>query len=104
MYAIVETGGKQYKVEPDTVFEIEKVEGKKGDEIILGNVLLVEKMGERKIGTPYVKNARVKAKILEQGKDKKIIVFRYKPKKRIRVKTGHRQPHTRVKVVEIISD
>lgn len=102
MYAIVETGGKQYKVEPGTEFSVEKIEGSKGDEVILSNVLLVEKMGSKLIGAPYVKNARVKATIMNQGKGKKIIVFKYKPKKGYRLKNGHRQLQTRLRVTEII--
>ncbi|MCD4784972.1 MAG: 50S ribosomal protein L21 [Candidatus Eremiobacteraeota bacterium] len=103
MYAIVETGGKQYKVSPKDTFNVEKIEGKKGDEIILANVLFVDVMGEKKIGTPYVSGARVKVRILEQDKAKKIIVLKYKPKKKYRVKTGHRQPYTKLLVEEIIS-
>ena len=103
MYAIVETGGKQYKVEPETIFEVEKLEGKKGDEVILTNVLLVEKMGEKRVGTPYIYNARIRAEILDQGKGKKITVFKYKPKKKYRVKSGHRQPFTKLKVKEIVA-
>lgn len=103
MYAILETGGRQYKVEPGSVFTVEKIEGAKGDEVILPNVLFLEKMGEKTIGSPYVKSARVKASIVEQGKNKKIVVFKYKPKKSYRVKTGHRQPHTKLRVLEIIT-
>lgn len=103
VYAIVETGGKQYRVEPDSIFQVEKLEGKKGDEVILTNVLMVEKMGEKKIGTPYIYNARVRAEIVDQGKDKKILVFKYKPKKSYRVKNGHRQPFTKLKVKEIVA-
>lgn len=103
MYAIVETGGKQYKVSPKDTFNVEKIEGNKGDEVILANVLFVEKMGEKKVGTPYVSGARVKVRILAQDKAKKIVVLKYKPKKKYRVKTGHRQPFTKLFVEEIIS-
>lgn len=101
MYAIVETGGKQYRVEPDSVIKVEKVTGKPGDEVSLTKVLAVEKMGELKVGQPYVTGASVSAEIQGQGKNKKITVFRYKPKKRIRIKTGHRQPFTTLKVKNI---
>jgi len=103
MYAIVETGGKQYKVGPDSTFVVEKIEGKKDDEVILTNVLMVDKLGDKKIGSPYIDNARVRTKIVEQGKGRKIVVFKYKPKKKYRVKTGHRQPYTRLKVTEIVT-
>lgn len=101
MFAIVETGGKQYKVEPDSVIKVEKLEGKEGEEIILTKVLAVEKMGELKTGTPYLSGASVKAQILTTDLDKKLTVFQYKPKKRIRVKNGHRQPYTMLKVKSI---
>jgi large subunit ribosomal protein L21 len=103
MFAVVETGGKQYKVEPESVIRVEKLEGEKGDEITMENILAVESKGEMKVGNPYVKNARVKAEIVNQGKGKKIVVFKYKPKKRIRVKTGHRQHYTTLRVKEIIA-
>ncbi len=103
MFAIVETGGKQYKVEPNTVFKVEKLKGKKGDEVLLTKVLAVEKRGELRVGKPYVSGAVVKAEVLEQGKDKKIIVFKYRPKKRIRKKTGHRQCYTKIRVKEIVT-
>jgi large subunit ribosomal protein L21 len=104
MYAIVETGGKQYKVEPKSTIKVEKLEAKIGDEVILTNVLMVEKMGEIKVGSPFVKNARIKALVTDQDKHKKVINFKYKPKKRVRIKNGHRQPYTQLKVNEIITD
>jgi large subunit ribosomal protein L21 len=103
MFAVIETGGKQYKVEPESVIRVEKLEGEKGDEITMENILAVENKGEMKVGSPYVKNAKVKAEIVSQGKGKKIVVFKYKPKKRIRVKTGHRQHYTTLRVKEIIA-
>ena len=103
MYAVVETGGKQYKVEPNTLFKVEKLEGEKGDNIDLSKVLLVEKDGDLKVGKPYLDGAVVKTEIQRQEKGKKIVVFRYKPKKRVRVKTGHRQKYTLLKVKEILS-
>ena len=103
MYAILETGGKQYKVEPETIFKVEKLEGKKGDEVIITKVLAMEKMGKLKVGDPYISGAVVKAEIQEQGKGKKITVFKYKPKKRIRVKSGHRQSYTKLIVKEIVA-
>ena len=104
MYAIVETGGKQYKVEPQSTIKVEKLEAKVGEEVILPNVLMVEKMGEIKVGAPYVKNARIKASVMDQDKHKKVVIFKYKPKKRVRVKTGHRQPYTQLKVTEIVTE
>lgn len=103
MYAIVETGGKQYRVEPGTIFQVEKLEGNKGDSLILGNVLMVTSEGKTSVGAPYVKGAKVNATIVAQEKGEKLSVFRYKPKKRVRVKTGHRQNYTRLRVTDIIA-
>jgi large subunit ribosomal protein L21 len=101
MFAVIETGGKQYKVEPATLLKVEKIEGNKGDQITLDKVLVLENKGNLKVGTPYVSGAEVKALIVDQGKGKKVTVFKYKPKKRIRVKTGHRQMYTTLKIQDI---
>ncbi|MFP4497109.1 MAG: 50S ribosomal protein L21 [Vulcanimicrobiota bacterium] len=103
MYAIVETGGKQYKVAADDVFRVEKLEGNVGDEVKLDKILAVEKDGDMTVGKPYVEGASVKAEIKRQGKGKKVTVFHYKPKKRIRVKNGHRQQFTALQVKEIVA-
>lgn len=101
MYAIVETGGKQYMVKENDVIHVEKLEANEGDEISLENVLFVSNDGDNKVGKPYVKGAKVTCKVLKQGKSKKIIVFKYKPKKNERKKKGHRQPFTRLEVTKI---
>lgn len=98
MFAIIKTGGKQYLVRKDTEIFVEKLEGEENDEIIFDQVNLVDD----KIGTPYVKGAKVKAKILKHGKEKKIIVFKYKPKKNSKTKYGHRQPYTKLVITDII--
>lgn len=101
MYAVIETGGKQYRVqEGDTLF-VEKINGNEGEEISFDKVLLVSNDGDVKIGKPYVEGATVGAKILEHGKAKKIIVFKYKAKKDYRRKQGHRQPYTKVQIEKI---
>ncbi len=101
MYAVIETGGKQYRVqEGDTIF-IEKVEGNQGDAFNFDKVLLVSGESDVKVGKPYVEGATVNASILEQGKAKKIIVFKFKAKKDYRRKQGHRQPYTKVKIEKI---
>lgn len=101
MYAVIETGGKQYRVqEGDTIF-IEKVDGSEGDAISFEKVLLLSDEGEVKVGKPYVEGATVNADIVEQGKAKKIIVFKFKAKKDYRRKQGHRQPYTKVKIEKI---
>ncbi len=101
MYAIVETGGKQYRVqEGDTVF-VEKLEAAAGDVVTLDTVLAVSKDGQLTLGAPVVAGAKVEAKVVEQGKNKKIIVFKYKPKKDYRRKQGHRQPYTKLIIEKI---
>src|SRR6185436_4170413 len=98
MYAIVQTGGKQYKVsEGDTLF-IEKLEAEAGAEVTFDQVLLVSKEGNVVVGSPMVAGATVSATVLKNGKAKKILVFKYKSKKNYRRKAGHRQPYTQVQI------
>jgi large subunit ribosomal protein L21 len=100
MYAIVQTGGKQYKVQQGDVVFVEKLEAAQGETIALDALMVVD--GEtRTVGAPVVDGVKVNAKVLSHGKDKKIIVFKYKPKKNIRKKTGHRQPHTKIEILSI---
>jgi len=100
MYAVIKTGGKQYKVSGGDLVKVEKLEGAVGDTIELNEVLMVG--GEEvKIGTPLLPGAKVKAQIVEQGKDKKVLVFRSKKRKNFRKKNGHRQPITRLKITGI---
>jgi len=101
MLAVIKTGGKQYLVKPGDKIKIEKIKEKEGKEITFKEVLLVEKNRKLEIGTPLVKKAKVFGKILEQGKEKKVIVFKYKPKTRYKVKKGHRQPFTEVEITKI---
>ncbi|EGL81610.1 50S ribosomal protein L21 [Caldalkalibacillus thermarum TA2.A1] len=101
MYAIIETGGKQYKVEEGTELYVEKLNAAEGETVTFDTVLLVNKDGEVKVGTPTVDGATVTGKVLEHGKGKKIIVYKYKPKKNYRRKQGHRQPYTKVKIESI---
>ena len=97
MYAIIESGGKQYRVQENDFLFIEKLEANENDTIVFDKVLMVDD----KVGTPYVKNAKVTANVVKQGKAKKIIVFKYKPKKNYHKKQGHRQPFTKVQIVSI---
>lgn len=101
MLAVIKTGGKQYKVSEGDKIKIEKLENAEGEEVIFPEVLLLENEKEILIGTPFVENAQVKAKVLKQGKNEKVIIFKYKPKKRYKVKKGHRQPFTEVEITEI---
>ncbi|MDH3544002.1 MAG: 50S ribosomal protein L21 [Desulfuromonadales bacterium] len=100
MYAVIKTGGKQYKVSAGDLLKVEKLAGEVGETIELDEVLMVG--GEEvKIGTPLLPNAKVTATIVEQGKDKKILVFKSKRRKNYRKKYGHRQPLTRLKITNI---
>lgn len=101
MLAVIKTGGKQYKVSPGQKIKIEKIEIPENQEVIFDNVLLVEKNKEIKIGEPIVKDVKVVGKVLKQGKSDKIIVFKYKSKKRYKVKRGHRQMFTEVEITGI---
>lgn len=101
MYAIIETGGKQYKVQEGDVVFIEKLDADAGSQVTFDKVLAVSKEGQVSFGSPLVNGANVVAKVLGHGKDKKIIVFKYKPKKGYRRKQGHRQPYTRVQIDKI---
>ncbi len=101
MLAVIRTGGKQYLVQPGDKIQIEKLNKKQGAEITFSDVLLVDKNRKLDIGTPKVKGAKVVGKVLKQGKGDKVIVFKYKPKKRYKKKKGHRQPFTEVEITKI---
>lgn len=101
MFAVIQTGAKQYKVEKGTQIAVEKLDAKEGSEITLENVLLVDDKGNTKVGTPLVEGASVKAKVLEQGKADKIKVFKMKPKKRYQKTQGHRQMQTVLEITDI---
>lgn len=100
MFAVIETGGKQIRVEAGQNYFVEKIDGNEGDEIVFDKVLLID--GDSlKVGAPYVKGATVKAKIVKQDKASKVLVFKYKAKVNYRRLSGHRQPYTKVCVESI---
>lgn len=101
MLAVIKTGGKQYKIKEGDIIEVEKIQGKKGDNIFINEVLLLADEKFVKIGNPYVKNCKVRCKILDQIKSDKILVVKYKPKTRYRRKKGHRQFITKLKIEKI---
>lgn len=101
MYAIIETGGKQLKVEQGQVIKVEKLAAQAGDTVNFDQVLMVSGNDGVKLGQPTVAGAVVTGKVLGQGKDPKVVSFRYKRRKRVRVKRGHRQPFTSVKIENI---
>ncbi len=98
MYAIIETGGKQYKVQQGDVLFIEKLETEEGGTVTFDKVLAIGKEKGLTAGTPYVKGATVEGKVVKNGKAKKIYVYKFKAKKNYRKKQGHRQPYTKVEI------
>ncbi|MGY0372440.1 50S ribosomal protein L21 [Clostridium sp. JNZ J1-5] len=101
MYAVIKTGGKQYKVQEGDVLFVEKLDAEIDSNVELTEVLAVNKDGELVVGSPVVEGAKVVAKVLKQGKARKVIVFKYKPKKDSRKKNGHRQPYTKLQIEKI---
>ena len=102
MFAIVQTGGKQYRVSPGDVLRVEHLPGERGDEVLLEQVLLVADGDAIQVGQPLVAGARVVSEILRQGKAKKIIVFKKKRRKKYRRKQGHRQLYTALEIKDIV--
>ena len=102
MYAVIETGGKQYKVSAGELVDVDKLPREVGEKIELGRVLLVAEGEEVRVGQPTVEGAKVLATVTNHGKGKKIIVFKYRPKQRYRRKKGHRQAYTRLTIDEIV--
>ena len=100
MYAVISSGGKQYKVSENEIIDVEKLDKEIGEKVTF-DVLLLSDDGKVKMGKPVLKDVTCEAEVVAQGKDNKIIVFKYKPKKNERKKQGHRQPFTRVKILSI---
>ena len=101
MYAVLETGGKQYRVQVGDEITVEKLGIEADQEVVFDKVLAVGEGSDVRIGAPYVEGASVKGTVVENGKGKKVIVFKYKAKKDYRKKRGHRQPYTTVKIDSI---
>ncbi len=101
MIAVIRTGGKQYLVSPGDKITIEKLDKKEGDKVEFEEVLLKEDNGEMSLGAPYIKGAKVIGKVLGEKRGDKKIVFKYKPKKRYKVKRGHRQTYTEVEIEKV---
>jgi large subunit ribosomal protein L21 len=101
MYAIIETGGKQYRAEEGKVIRVEKLPAEKGETVKFDRVLMLKKGEEARVGKPFLDKAQVEGKVVRVGRDKKIIVFKYKAKKNYRRKQGHRQPYTDVLISSI---
>ena len=98
MYAIIKTGGKQYKVAEGDVLNVEKLDAEKGAEVVFDEVLAIVNDGEVTVGKPFIDGAKVTATVEDQGKGEKILVFKYRAKVNYRKRAGHRQPYTAVKI------
>ncbi|MGE5629557.1 MAG: 50S ribosomal protein L21 [Caulobacteraceae bacterium] len=101
MYAIIKTGGKQYMVNEGDMLTVEKLDVESGAKVLFEEVLAVGNDGDLRVGNPVVAGAKVEATAIENGRTKKVTVFKYKPKKDYRKKQGHRQPFTKVKIDKI---
>ena len=101
MYAVIKTGGKQYRVQQGDVIFVEKLNAQADEAVTFDEVLLVGEADQSKVGTPVVEGAKVEGKVLAQVKSKKIVVYKYKAKKNERKKQGHRQPYTKVEITAI---
>ena len=101
VFAVIETGGKQYKVIEQDIIFVEKLDVNEGDEIVFDNVVALSDDNGFKVGTPNVEGVKVTAKVLKNGKGKKIYILKYKSKKNEKKKMGHRQPYTKVQIVKI---
>ena len=100
-FAIIETGSKQYRVAVGQKIKVEKLNAEEGASFVFDKVLLIDDNENTQTGIPYIDKATVEAKILGDGRAKKVIVFKFKPKKRYRKKAGHRQPYTEVEITKI---
>lgn len=101
MYAVIETGGKQYKVTVGETIDVERLEANVGETVELGRVLMVADEGQVQVGTPVVDGASVSATVMDHDRGRKVIVFKYRAKQRYRRKSGHRQDYTRLRIDEI---
>lgn len=101
MFAVIETGGKQYKVAEGDILFIEKLNAEDGADITFDKVMAVSNSGKTTVGAPYIEGAAVTAKVIKSGKAKKILVMTYKSKKNEKKKKGHRQPYTKVQIEKI---
>ena len=100
-FAVIKTGGKQYKIKEKDVLKIEKIPGEIGDKVEFDEVLMIADDNKVEVGDPFLRGKKVESKILEQERDKKVLVVKYKPKTRYKKRVGHRQMFTKVEIVKI---
>ena len=101
MYAVIETGGKQYRVSEGDVITVEKLNVEDGANVELDKVLILGEGNDIQVGTPYIEGAKVMGRAVENGKAKKVVIFKYKSKKDYRKKQGHRQPYTMIEILSL---
>ena len=101
MYAVIETGGKQYTVHEGDIIYVEKLVVESGDKVAFDKVLVIGEGADLKVGTPYVEGAKVEGDVVKNGRSKKILVFKYKAKKTYRRRQGHRQPYTKIQISSV---
>ena len=101
MYAVIETGGKQYRVAENDVINVEKLDAEAGQSVTINEVLVIENDDKTVVGAPYVAGASVTADVVENGKAKKVVIYKYKAKKDSKKKQGHRQPYTQLRIKTI---
>ena len=104
MYAVVQTGGKQYRVSVGDVINVEKLNVEAGKKVVLDDVIAIGGEGTTTVGKPFVEGASIDCRVIENGKGKKVIIYKYKAKKDYRKKQGHRQPYTQLEVLDILTD
>ena len=104
MYAVIKTGGKQYRVAPDDVIAVERLDGEAGDIVQIADVLMLGGDGEPQLGAPLIDGASVAAEVVKQARDRKIFVFKKKRRQNYRRRAGHRQHLTMLKITEILTD
>lgn len=101
MYAVIESGSKQFRIEPESVIRVEKIEGQVGDKVILDRILFVGDENAVHVGKPLIKGALVESRIVAQGRARKVTIFKFKKRKGYHKKQGHRQPFTSLKITDI---
>jgi large subunit ribosomal protein L21 len=103
MYAVIQTGGKQYRVAPGDTLTVEKLPGEVGDSVEFGEVLMLSKDGSLALGKPVIPGAKVTAKIVEHGRGEKLVVFKFRRRKNYRLRNGHRQNYTSIKISDVLA-
>lgn len=103
MYAVIRTGGKQYRVAPGDTLTVEKLPGNVGDSVEFGEVLMLSKDGSLAVGKPVLEGARVTARIVEHGRGEKLVVYKFRRRKNYRLRNGHRQSYTSVQIGDLLA-